>query len=314
MKILCVTPWQNTWVSYWTDYIKSRGHDVDWYIDNNLNKIKEKMDRSDVVLSMWADKYTIGLSKLNAKPLYVILRSYEVFTHFCWADLKLIKWDNVKQLFMLNESHYHMFKRQVKDVKPIFIKNGVDLEEWQSNGVLKSRNKIAFIANINEKKGIELLVQSIHELCKVNPKVHLEHLGGNQDLRRCYYLNTVMPKLKGTWFNTEYKNDHGFVKKFLADKKFIISTSIAEGNPMNLIEAMSLKVIPLVHTWPGASLQFPKECLWTTFDELRDIYQKLDSDPEAPMRMRRYAEDYYDYRKNFKVVIDKIEEGVKCGL
>jgi len=307
MKILCVSPWQNTWVSYWTEYIRSRGHEVQWHIERNLNNVGAKMEWCDAILNMWADKFAIAFSTANKKPLYVILRSYEIFTYSGWSALEKIKWENVKRLFMLNEAHFHMFKRRVQGVVPTIIKNGIDLGEWRFNGVVKDKNKIAFIADINEKKGVELLVQSIYELSKINPEIYLEHLGRNQDIRRCYYLNTVMPNLKFNWFNTRYKSEHGFVQGFLADKKFIISTSIAEGNPMNIIEAMAMGVIPLVHTWPGAGVQFPAECLWTTFDELRDIYSKLSADELAPQRMRAWAEDKYDYRKNYKPVIDAME-------
>ena len=312
MKILCNTPWQNTWVSYWTKYIESRGHEVQWHIGKNLKGIEEKVDWCDAILSMWADLHVMELSKKNQKPLYVILRSYEIFSQPVVNDIPLlsqIKWENVKQLFMLNEAHYPVFKQLVKGVTPIFIKNGIDLTEWMPNGTLKDRAQLAWIADINGKKGVELLVQAVHELNKINPDIHIEHIGRNQDIRRCYYLNTVMPKLNATWFNSDYNNDHGFVRNFLSDKKFIISTSIAEGSPMNLIEAMAMGTIPLVHTWPGAKLQFPKECLWTTFDELRDIYTKLDADKEASKRMRSFAEEHYDYIKNYKPVIDAIEGG-----
>jgi len=311
MKILCITPWPNTWVGYWTKYIESRGHEVKWHISPYVipEKIRPDLDWCDIVLSHWADKYAIMLSDplMNTKPLYVILRSFEIFSADGWADLGSIQWKNVKQLFMLNEAHLHSFKCRVQGIEPTFIKNGVDLDEWKPSDTPKNPDKIAWICDINEKKGVELCVQAISELFKLNPGIKLEHIGRNQDLRRWYYLEQVMPRLNTRWFNTGYKADHGFVQDFLKDKKFIISTSIAEGNPMNIIEAMALGVIPLVHTWPGAEMQFPEECLWTTFDELRDIYQKLNNDPLTSSRMRSWAEDRYDYRKNYKSVIDVME-------
>jgi len=309
MKILCVTPWRNTWVPYWTRYIESRGHELRWFIGPRIADGIKDIEWCDKVLSHWADKSVIFMSRIdNMKPLYVILRSYEIFNANGWANLEEINWINIKKLFMLNEAHYHMFKRRVANITPTFIKNGVDLAEWQSNGTLRDRNQIAFVADINEKKGIELLVQANYELNKINPEVRIEHIGRNQDIRRTYYLNTVLPKLKGSWFNSQYCNNHDFVRNFLKDKKFIISTSIAEGNPMNLIEAMAMGVIPLVHNWPGASIQFPEECVWTTFDELKDCYTRLDKDELASSRMRAWAEEKYDFRNNYKPVIDAMEE------
>jgi len=311
MKILCFTPWKNTWISYWTQYIESRGHEVDWYIKEKIyeGELKKVIQNYDKLLTHWADKYAIILSdpEINTKPLYVIIRSYEIFSAEGWSDLGVINWKNVKKTFMLNEAHYHPFSCRVQGVKPVFIKNGVDLEEWQLNDITRCRDKIAWICDVNEKKGVELVVQAISELTKINPDITLEHIGRNQDIRRWYYLEQVMPHLNTKWYNVGFKNDHNFVKDFLADKKFIISTSIAEGNPMNIIEAMATGVIPLVHNWPGAEIQFPKECIWTTFDQLRDIYQKLDQDTGTYARMRKWAEKHYDYRINYKPVIDAME-------
>lgn len=304
-----MSPWNNTWVPYWTRYIESRGHEVKWLISQHIKvkDTKEFVSWADKILCHWADKYAIVLTdpSINTKPLYVILRSYEIFSADGWADLGLIRWDNIKQLFMLNEAHLHPFHCRVNGVNPIFIKNGIDVDEWIPQGE-KNPHKIAWICNLNEKKGVELVVQAIHELNKVN-NVVLEHIGQNQDIRRWYYLEQVMPRLNTRWYNSGYKNSHDFVKEFLKDKGFIISTSIAEGNPMNIIEAMASGVIPLVHTWPGSEHQFPKECLWTTFDDLREIYRKLSNDADASDRMREFAVKKYDYRVTYKPVVDVIE-------
>lgn len=311
MKILCVSPWKNTWVSYWTKYLESRGHEVKWHINQyaKLDDIEDLIDWADKILCHWADKYAIMLTDpdINTKPLYLILRSYEIFSADGWADLAHIRWQNVKKFFMLNEAHYHPFRCRVPGIKPVFIKNGIDLEEWQMNGAMRCSNKIAWICDINEKKGVELVVQAIAEMQKINPDITLEHIGRNQDIRRWYYLENVMPRLGIKWYNAGFKNEHGFVQDFLKDKKFIISTSIAEGNPMNIMEAMALGVIPLVHTWPGAEIQFPEACLWTTFDELRERYNAWNKHENASELMRAWAAKHYDYRTNYKPVVDAME-------
>lgn len=312
MKILCVSPWNNTWIEYWTKAFESKGHEVRWHINHYPRPadVKEPIEWCDKILCHWADKYAIMLTdqEVNTKPLYVILRSYEIFSADGWSDLALINWDRVSGFFMLNEAHEYVFKQRIKGIYPKFIKNGVDLDEWKFNGQAKDLSKIALICDINEKKGIELLVQAISELSKEN-EVTLEHIGRNQDIRRWYYLENIMPKLNTRWFNQGYKNSHGFVKDFLKDKGFIISTSIAEGNPMNIIEAMAMGIVPLIHNWPGAEIQFPKEYVWTTFDELRAIYKRcINNYEEEQKRCRRWAEEKYDYKKNFQVVINEMEK------
>jgi glycosyltransferase involved in cell wall biosynthesis len=313
MKILCVSPWNNTWVGYWTKALEANGHEVKWHINHYPKPadVAPLVDWADKILCHWADKYAIMLTDpvINKKPLYVILRSYEIFSADGWSDLALINWDNISGLFMLNESHYYVFKQRVPNIEPKFIKNGIDLEEWKFNGHIKDLSKIALICDINEKKGIELLVQAISELTKENKDITLEHIGRNQDIRRWYYLENIMPKLNTQWYNIGYKNSHGFVQTFLGDKGFIISTSIAEGNPMNLMEAMALGVVPLIHNWPGAEIQFPKEYVWATFDELKSIYKRcVENYAEEQKRCRQWVEEKYNYRKNFQIVIEEMQK------
>jgi glycosyltransferase involved in cell wall biosynthesis len=311
MKILCVTPWRNTWIDYWTKFLQSRGHQVQWHVSSeiSLNDINPKLVWADKVLCHWADKWAQLLSQQQDIKLYVILRSYEIFQFDAWCDLSKIKWENVRQLFMLNEAHFYPFSCRVKGVKPVFFKNGVDLEEWTpAKKKASARNKLAFICGVNQKKGIELVVQSVHELNKVNSGLTLEHIGQNEDLRRWYYLECVMPHLKTKWFNHGYENSHKFVQRFLSDKGFIISSSIAEGCPMNILEAMASGVIPLVHTWPGSEFQFPKEYLWTTFDDLRRIYKRcIKNMASESKKVRKLAETRYDYRKTYLPVAEIME-------
>lgn len=313
MVILCVSPWRNTWIDYWSKYLESRGHTVKWHISASVvpYDVQKSLEGVDCILCHWADKYAIMLSDpaINRKPLYVILRSYEIFSADGWSDLGQIRWANVRKLFMLNEAHEHVFKCRVPGVKPILFKNGVDLDEWKPKDVEKNKEKIAWICNINEKKGVELCVQCFHELNKLNPNITLEHIGQNQDIRRWYYLENIMPHLNTKWYNLGYENKHSFVQDFLSDKGFIICSSIAEGNPMNMIEAMAMGVIPLVHKYPGAEYQFPKEYLWANFDELKEIY-KREINADSSERIRKFAEENYDYRKNYKPVVDAIEGGL----
>lgn len=308
MKILCVSPWHNTWIKYWTEFFQSKGYEIDWFIDTNLqeksiNELKDKIDWADCVLCMWADKWAVIISESINKPFFLILRSYEVWSNQGWADLPKIKWDKVTQLFMLNEAHYPIFRIRVKGVTPIFIKNGLDIDEWTLDEK-KDPNKVAFICNVSEKKGIELVVQAMHELHKINPAIKLEHIGKLQDIRRWYYLESILPHLNMRWYNSGFKNSHKFVRNFLKDKGYVICTSIAEGHPMNIIEGMATGCIPLIHLYPGAEYQWPKEYLWANFDELRElVLRKHDR-----KKIRQFIVDNYDYRKTYDAVERVIRE------
>jgi len=316
MKLLLVTPWQNSWISYWNTFLDEQNIEHQWIVSETYGKVGEnkefmflpeyqaKLDWADYIITMWADKWAIHISewKPKNKKLAVILRSYEIFERSGWTDLPLIKWDKVDRFFMLNESHLPVFNRRVPGITPtMFIKNGVDLDEWKFIKRDKG-NKIAFICDISQKKGIELVVQAISHLNNNKQDVQFEHIGRNIDMRRWYYLEHIMPALNMKWINCGWKNGHKFVQDFLKDKHYIISTSIVEGNPMNVIEAMAMGIKPLVHFWPGADKQFPINCLWVNLDDLLGIYK----DVYNPEEYRQWAEDKYDFRKNYKQVIDAL--------
>jgi len=320
MNILCVTPWKNTWIGYWSDFFKQHGHTSEWLVSEYVDQkaLAPHLPKYDAILCHWADKWAIQLSalpkELNPPPLYVILRSYEIFTRSGWADLTKITWSNVRRFFMLNEEHAYAFKCRVKGVEPTFIKNGIDLSEWGFiDRPSDALSRLGWICDVNEKKGVELAVQAVAELHKVNPSLTFHHLGRNQDLRRFYYLERILPHLGVKFDHHGWKNDHTFVNHFLGKVGFVLSSSIAEGNPMNILEAMATGAVPLVHRWPGAQYQFPEKWLWSTFDELRAIYERNLRNYEG-LEARRYAEEHYDYRKTYLPVLDAIQADVKVAV
>ena len=95
MRILCVTPWENTWIPYWTKFFEEHGHVVEWMVSEVVDgeAVKTVEGRYDAVLCHWADKWAAALSQSLTIPLYVIIRSYEIFSPGGWADLATIRWE-----------------------------------------------------------------------------------------------------------------------------------------------------------------------------------------------------------------------------
>jgi glycosyltransferase involved in cell wall biosynthesis len=52
---------------------------------------------------------------------------------------------------------------------------------------------------------------------------------------------------------------------------YCLSTSLSEGNPNNVIEAMAKGIKPVVHRWPGSEDQFPGHLFDTVQDAVRMI-------------------------------------------
>ena len=52
---------------------------------------------------------------------------------------------------------------------------------------------------------------------------------------------------------------------------YCLSTSISEGNPNNVIEAMAKGIKPVVHYWPGAETQFKPWLFRSVYEAVAEI-------------------------------------------
>lgn len=305
MKILCVTEWRTNWITTWDKYLKSRGHETQWIISEGvkLEEAKEVIEWSDVVLCHWASGWASAITRNFKKPIYVIIRSFENFNDVNFDRVDSVKWNNVTHAFMLNESHYPLVKSSIEGVKLKFIKNGIDLNFWKPFGE-KDYNKVAWVCNVNHKKGSMLVVQAINEMMRSKPELTLEHLGKITSTRLYLYLKNIMPSLGIEWYGHGYVQDPKAVRNFLENKAYIISASMVEGHPMNILEAMACGCHPLIHRYPGVEHQFPEEYVWGSFKELRAKAKY----PQTVKELRDFV-SVYDYNNQYKPVVD-IMEGI----
>ena len=257
---------------------------------------------------MWACGLAVDFSNMNEKPLFVIHRSFEVFEDTAYyAQVQNINWENVKQLFMLNESHYPLFEKKVKNVNPIFIKNGIDLDYFPTiEKRSDAKHRVGWICNLNHKKGGINAVHAMFELKKLDPLITFNHVGKIDSKRIYLYINNIMPYQNLIWKNYGYNNSHAFVKNFLKTCRYIFSSSIVEGNPLNILEGMAMGCKPLIHRYPGVEYQFPESYIWTTFDDLRKLYVS----DYKPQEYREFVADNYDYRQNYLPVLKVMEDAV----
>jgi hypothetical protein len=72
---------------------------------------------------------------------------------------------------------------------------------------------------------------------------------------------------------------------------------------MNILEAAATGCRPLIHRYPGAKYQWPKEWVWDNLDELIAMYEE----PYKPEEYRDYIVEHYDYRKTYEPVVKEIE-------
>lgn len=264
MKIALFSPWDNAWVPYYKQAFEARGHEFSF--------MKHPMPGDyDVVLHGWATGET---------PLYhgakniMFMRRYELFE----GGLQKVNWNGVKDLICVNSWIKDIvdgsFQRRSISTKVHLIYNGTDPNRWRFR-VRKPSNKIGMACHVHPKKNLPLAMQILAKL----PEDYQLHIAGEvQDPCTAEYLN----HLGRVWKRKIYLYGHIPIHELsLWWEQFgtCLSTSISEGNPNNVIEAMAKGIKPVIHNWPGADDQFPASLRFTTVDEA--VSQILSSEYDS---------------------------------
>lgn len=249
---------------------------------------------ADVIMTDFCDQNAVVLTnrvnELKRKPKIVIrLHAYEAFCGF----IHQVNWDVVDHLITVSPSYAELVKTKVPshvDVRMIY--NGLDLEKYKlQDENFMDDNAIAFIANLNRKKGMALLRTVMASF----PSREF-HIGGvSQEEQVSIYMHDLPLS------NVHY---YGRVDtaEFLKGKRYLLSTSIHESFGMTIAEGMAMGLTPMVHGWAGADRLWPKECIWNTFQEFDNIGKK------SVEWCRSWIEDRYSIQRCIDDVVDTLKQ------
>lgn len=272
---------------------------------------KELFDLSndhDVLFSGWCNNIVkLWSDHFPQKKIITYLRRYEL-----WDDnIRRIDFKNVHAVIFLNEFFQKTFTRILRDNQPRskwLIRNGIDLDEFPLRESVPHTNgsiKIAMVASIREIKNFPLAIQILAGLPS-NYKIH--SLGIFTDP---YHANSLLAYADYLGVLNRFifydKIPREAVPKWLEDKHFILSTSINEGNPNNVLEAMAMGIKPIIHAWPGAYEQFPREYIFRTVSEaVKMIKFSFGSLSYNPEKYRQWIEVHYSLNN-----IEKLREVIE---
>lgn len=282
-KILLLSPWENAWVPLYTQVFKEKGYDV--YRDT---------EKPDVVLHMWA--YGTDPAEYPGAVNIVFMRRFELWEDH-WRNLDPAKID---AMVFCNEGIRQAVIAKWGDKCPPthLVYNVPDPARW----TYKDRGpgeKIGMACHVHAKKNLPLALQILGAL----PDSYELHVaGGIQDPCLADYLahqTEAMGRVLYLYGHVSAKD----MDAWWEDKNYCLSTSISEGNPNNVIEAMCKGIKPVVHEWPGAKDQFPKECLFKTVDRAVEVI----NGPYDSKKYREHVAEEYSL-DNFRRVVTLTEE------
>lgn len=301
MKVALVAPdWGNSWKPSLKKMFEEKGHEVRWI--SKRSELWVVYQWADACLSMWADELAIEISHVYQGPFYTYIRAYEAFT-----DMPLnIKWDKVKGLFFCNNNTSKIVEKDFGDeidkqnpnMLCHIIPNWIDVDAYP----LKEREngtEIAMIADLNFKKNIPLALQIIAYL---NTDYHLHIVGACQDESLMIYMANLITDLRMEKQVTLYDRiPHKKIPEFLDDKNYILSTSMREGCPMNILEAMAMGIKPIIHNWPGAKNIFPEDYVFSGINKI-DYILNIPYDSQYYRMLIKNNHSLDNARKIVKIV------------
>jgi len=285
LSVAILTPWNNAWIPLYRRVFEEQGHQVKVMDGRN-----EMPDHYDVYLHMWAGQTEPVPGAVNL----MFLRRFEFFS-FNWVGYD---WSKIDRLIFCNQHFKNIFESKVGRDKcqTELVYNVVDPDKWtfaeRGHG-----NKIGMACHVHPKKNLPLAAQILGKLMELGGEPYELHIAGEiQDSCTALYL-------KGLGLNIKL---HGHVEDLNAwwdDKNYCLSTSISEGNPNNVIEAMAKGIMPVVHRWPGAEKQFMKDWCFSSVGRAVEIIRSSphDSARYDSVSYRTYADEHFGI-DNFRSV------------
>ena len=270
MKVSLVTPWTNAWVPYFKAEVQRRGHDFvhvdDW----------RAVPASDVVMHGWASWQHAGQPVDGARNVY-FLRRFELF-----GPISGIEWNKVDALIVVNDwikgKVERMFAQRGIKVPVHLVYNGADPDRWNYRERCHG-TCIGMACHVHPKKNLPLALQVLARL----PAEYELHIAGDiQDSCTAQYLDHLAKASRRKVYLYGHVDN---LNEWWEMMDYCLSTSISEGNPNNVIEAMLKGICPVVHHWPGAQDQFGP---WL-FRTANQAAQSIVHEPYTSARYRSHA-------------------------
>lgn len=279
-------PWNNRWIP-----------DL-YHVFRDWIRVEDPVD-ADVLFSAWCDKTVLYWSRTfgSMKKIFTYVRRYEMWQH---EVLQSIDWQHVDGIFMLSRYAKDLFldlphwpvgiNKTEYSLRMHIVQQAVDIDAIPFREGYRLTGKIAMVASARWEKNYALLADIMSRL--PNYQVHRIGLPGDPA-----YTGVIREYMKQRGVLDRF-HDEGHIPAdqvidWLQDKDCILCTSISEGCPVSIIEAMAMGIRPIINIWPGAYELFPRSNLFEYPNEATT--QIVQTDPN-PIIHRKFVEDRYSLK------------------
>ena len=172
----------------------------------------------------------------------------------------------------------------------VIIPVGVGVNGYIPNQ--KKSNKIAYAGDLSRKKGVgELLL-----IAKSLPEYEFHIAGKFSEEDIADYFNKAKP------YNIKMYPFRYDLKDWLKEFPYYLNTSMREGNPITVLEAMSVGCQPLVKDWVGAK-EIYGDNVYSNIDDLKRLLNK----PYNPQEHKNFVDKHYNFNDTLQLIKEAIQ-------
>lgn len=300
MKLLLHYPkWNNRWIDYIERELEP--YDVIRCHTFDRDELCRKAEKADVLFSMWLNaNVTLWTQEFPEKKIISYLRRFEIWEHdiYTWT-----RFDAIDAMIFVSPYYKRLFEKKApfQPKKTYLIPNGINIDDFP----LLPESGSTDIAWVGQMKAVKNIPLAFQILLALPDKYKLHQIGlPVQESQLHGQLASYVDNLGINGRLVTYDPINAYLMPdWYKDKGYVLSTSLNEGNPNCLIEAMAMGIKPVIHNWPGAKEQFPEYLVYDTVDEAVNL---IESKGYNSMAYREWVEERYSL-DNFKKIHEVID-------
>lgn len=233
--------------------------------------------KADIIWCEWANDNAVRVAdfKTDAKK-FLRLHSYEAFSPYIYQ----IDFEKFDKVFFIADHIKEFVESKIGKIEnAVVVPVGINTSKF-SIGKNKNPKYVAYAGQISRKKGVGELILIANSF----PDYWFYVAGKFVEDDVARYFNENKPR------NIIIEPFSYDLNKFFENKSFIINTSLREGNPITVAEAMSCGLRPIVNNFIGAKDLYKPE--WV-YKNIRDIGRMLEGE-NNPQEYRDYVTDKWN--------------------
>lgn len=245
--------------------------------------LEQQLRRVDLAWFEWGTGPVIPASKLTANiPTVCRMHRYEIYT----PAPQHIQWANIDSLTLISSTLESMFRDKhgqhfPADKKIEVVPNAIDVDKFPFQPDRQRNFNLAFLGRLHFIKNPMLLIQVFKKICDQDNRYQLHIAGPIQHVEVAEYLLHQIKQMglqKNVHFYGELKREE--VLNWLPLCSYLLSTSVIEGHPVGVMEAMAMGVRPVIHDFFGSRAIFPEEFIFNTVDEAASMILEGAFEPQ----------------------------------